>query len=53
MSIKDYLSDHWVMLVPLIGMSILLITDIHLERRMIRRIAVTNLMLFVYSFFVI
>lgn len=51
MSVIDYLSEHWVMLVPLIGMSILLISDIHLERRMIRRIAATNIMLFIYSVF--
>ena len=49
MSLLDYLSGHWVMLVPLIGMSILLISDIHLERKMIRRIAVTNVILLVYS----
>ena len=47
--ISDYLEQHWVMLVPLIGMSILLISDIHLERWMIRRIAITNFILFIYS----
>ena len=51
MSIAEYLSDHWVMLVPLIGMSILLVSDIHLERKMIQRIAATNIMLFIYSIF--
>ncbi len=51
MSVSGYLSDHWVMLVPLIGMAILLISDIHLERKMIRRIAVTTAMLFIYSIF--
>ena len=51
MSLSDYLSEHWSMLVPLIGMSILLITDIHLERQMIRRIAVTTGLLFLYSVF--
>ena len=49
--ISDYLEQHWVMLVPLIGMSILLISDIHLERRMIQRIAITNFILFIYSIF--
>lgn len=49
--ISDYLKQHWVMLVPLIGMSILLISDIHIERRMIRRIAITNFILFIYSIF--
>ena len=49
--LSDYLEQHWVMLVPLIGMSILLISDIHLERWMIRRIAITNFILFIYSIF--
>ena len=51
MSLSDYLSEHWSMLVPLIGMLILLLTDIHLERKMIRRIAITTGMLFIYSVF--
>jgi len=51
MTIMGYLTEHWTMLVPLIGMSILLFTDIHLERRMIYRIAFTMIMLFIYSVF--
>ena len=51
MSLSDYLSEHWSMLVPLIGMLILLITEIHLERKMIRRLAVTTGLLFIYSVF--
>ena len=51
MSLSGYLSEHWSMLVPLIGMSILLITEIHLERKMILRIAVTTGLLFIYSVF--
>ena len=51
MSLSGYLSEHWSMLVPLIGMSILLITEIHLERKMILRIAVITGLLFIYSVF--
>ena len=51
MSFSGYLSEHWVMLVSLVGMLILLISDIHLERKMITRIAATTAMLFLYSIF--
>lgn len=49
MSVSGYLSEHWVMLVPLIGMAILLISDVHLERKMVVRIAITTALLFIYS----
>lgn len=50
-SISEYLSKHWVMLIPLVGMAILLISDVHLERKMIKRIAATITMLLIYSIF--
>ena len=49
MTITGYLADHWGLLVLLTGMEIILHSDNHLERRMIRRLSVTNLMLFCYS----
>lgn len=49
MSIFDYFSDHWGMLVLILGMTIALTSEIHLERRMINRIAITNVMLLLYS----
>ena len=49
MTIAGYLEDHWGLLVLMIGMAIVLKSDIHLERNMIFRISLTNAMLFLYS----
>ena len=49
MTITGYLTEHWGMLVMLAGLSIVLYGDKHLERRMIHRMAITIIMLFVYS----
>ncbi|MBR6102499.1 MAG: GGDEF domain-containing protein [Ruminococcus sp.] len=49
MSISAYLTDHWGLLVLLIGMGMLLHSDIHLERRMILRMSTTCALLFLYS----
>ena len=49
MTISGYLSEHWGILVLLAGMAIVLRSDVHLERVMVRRIALTNAMLFLYS----
>ena len=49
MSISEYLVEHWGMLIMLIGLSIVLYSDKHLERRMIHRMAVTIILIFVYS----
>ena len=49
MTVLGYLQDHWAMLVLLLGMGIVLNSDVHLERKMIRRIAAANLMMFLYS----
>lgn len=49
MTISGYLADHWGMLVLLIGLAIVICTDMHLERRMVRRIAVVIILLFAYS----
>ena len=49
MTVMGYLLENWDLLVLLIGMAIALSLDIHLERDMIRRIAITNGLLFVYS----
>ena len=49
MSISGYLSEHWGLLVLVIGIAIILHSDHHLERKMIQRIAVTNVLLFIYS----
>ena len=51
MTFSGYLTEHWGMLVMLVGLSIVLYGDKHLERRMIRRMAVTIVMIFVYSIF--
>ena len=49
LTIFGYLQDHWSMLVLLFGMGIVLYSDIHLERKMIHRIAVANILMFIYS----
>ena len=49
MTITGYLTDHWGMLVLLIGLSIMLFSDMHLERRMVQRMSVVIIMLFLYS----
>ena len=49
MSVLGYFTDHWIMLISLISTLILLLADVHLEPRMIRRIAIICGMLLVYS----
>ena len=49
MSVFDYFSDHWGMLVLILGMTIALTSEIHLEKRMVNQIAATNVMLLLYS----
>ena len=49
MSFSEYLIEHWGMIVMLAGLSIVLYADKSLERRMIIRMAVTIVMIFLYS----
>ena len=49
MSILGYLNDHWGMLVMLVGLSMFLYADKHLEHRMVLRMAVTLVLIFIYS----
>lgn len=49
MSVWGYMIDHWGMLVLLIGICVALYSDIQLERRMIFRISLTSILLFIYS----
>ena len=49
MTLSGYLSEHWGILVLLLGMAIVLHSDVHMERGMVKRIALTNLLLFIYS----
>lgn len=49
MDFKEYFQNSWGLLIIMIGMVILLRSDVHLERRMVRRIFATYAMLFVYS----
>ena len=48
-TVFGYLQDHWAMLVLLLGMGIVLYSDVHLEQKMIRRIAIANVLMFLYS----
>jgi hypothetical protein len=48
-TISGYSQEHCAMLVLLIGMCIMLYTNIYLERKMIRRISAANIMMFIYS----
>ena len=49
MTVAGYLTEHWGMLVMLLGLAITLHSDMHLERRMVRRIIAVVVMLFIYS----
>ena len=49
MTLFGYLENHWSILVVLIGMALVLNTDVHLEKRMIFRIALTDTILFIYT----
>lgn len=49
MTISGYLSEHWGLIIILIGIAIAIHSDIHLERRIICKIAFTNALLFLYS----
>ena len=46
MEFKSYLSCNWGLLLLLVGMAMIMFSDIHLERKMIKRIVMTNIMLF-------
>lgn len=49
LTILGYLHEHWAMLVLLLGMGIVLYSDVHLDKKMIRRISIANMMMFLYS----
>ena len=49
MSFTNYISNNWGLLIILIGLTILLRSDIHLERRMVRQIGITDGLLMIYS----
>lgn len=50
MLLKDYLSMHWGFLILFAATLLLLRLDVHLERKMILRIAFTDTLLLLYSF---
>lgn len=49
MTITGYLTEHWGLLVVLIGLSTIILSDTHLERIMLRRMAGIIILLFIYS----
>ncbi|MBR1765354.1 MAG: GGDEF domain-containing protein [Ruminococcus sp.] len=49
MTFTNYISNNWGILIVLIALTILLSSDIHLERRMVRQIGMTNALLLLYS----
>ena len=49
LTITNYISNNWGLLIVLIGLTILLRSDIHLERRMVQQIRITDGLLFLYS----
>ncbi|MBR3645830.1 MAG: GGDEF domain-containing protein [Lachnospiraceae bacterium] len=49
MSFIGYLSEHWGLLVLLTGLTSILFSDTHLERKMLRRMGVVVVFLFIYS----
>lgn len=48
-SVTNYISNNWGLLIVLIGLTILLRSDIHLERRMVQQIRITDGLLLLYS----
>ena len=49
MTLGNYISSNWGILIVLIALGILLRSDIHLERRMVRQIGITDGLLFIFS----
>ena len=49
MSISDYLTEYWGVVVLLIGLSIVLFSDMHLERKVIYQMSLAISMLFLYT----
>lgn len=49
MTLSGYLNENWGLLIVVFGISIVLISDIHLEKRMIHQMAVSNMLLLLYS----
>ena len=49
MTVFNYISENWGFLILLLGMGTVLYSDTHLEKRMLLRIGITSLMLFIYS----
>ena len=45
----DYISDNWGLIILLAGLVIVLVTDIHLERKMVKRILLISVMVLIYS----
>ncbi|MBR1751425.1 MAG: GGDEF domain-containing protein [Ruminococcus sp.] len=45
----NYISNNWGILIVLIALTIMLHSDIHLERRMVRQIGITDGLLLIYS----
>lgn len=51
MSFVGYLSYNFGLLIVIAGLSVLFYMDVHLERRMVRQLEITNILLVVYSAF--
>ena len=49
MTLTEYLSNYWGLVILTAGMTIVLRSDIHLERGMVKRIFIANIMLLFYS----
>ncbi|MBR7008868.1 MAG: GGDEF domain-containing protein [Ruminococcus sp.] len=49
MSFTGYLTQNWGLLIVVFGISIVLLSDIHLEKRMLHQIALSNMLLLLYS----
>ena len=49
MTVFDFITDNWALLILVCSIAILLNSDAHLNREMVKRISVTNIMLLVYA----
>lgn len=45
----DYVKSNWGLLIIFVGFMLLLMTDIYLERRMVRQLMITSVMIIIYS----
>ena len=49
MTVTGYLSEHWGLIILLMGLAVVILSDTHLNRRILRHMVAVTAMLFIYS----